>query len=133
MERVKIIDATGAVVRQSKNLRGLVEFASNHNVHLVSIHRINTSPDDPDGNGQLIVYFDGGYTCSHLFASFHVLCEWLRRSRNLCGATLHIDNTKSGIVGPSNPALKTDAHGQRIITPAEHMAMDDINQTCIES
>lgn len=72
----------GRVIRRSRNLRGMRDYARTSPVACVEVGR---SPGNRT-NGQLTVtYADGAYCTAH-FASYHVMVDWVRTRYSWRGA-----------------------------------------------
>ena len=76
---IEILNASGEVIRRSRNLRG------------IQIHARRTwiaeavASSAQDGRGLLQVTFGDGATCRTEFASYTVLCIWLHSRRSWTG------------------------------------------------
>jgi hypothetical protein len=76
---VNIIKA-GRIVRTSKNLRGVLDYA-----RVSPVRRVETTPL-PAGAGSLrVLYRDGAETRAN-FASYEVMLDWVKRRRSWAGA-----------------------------------------------
>jgi len=76
---VEIHNSQGQVIRRSRNLRGILDHARR-----TWIEEASASPA-PHGKGILHVTFGDWSTCQTEFASFEVLCWWLRSRRSWAG------------------------------------------------
>ncbi len=76
---VEIANAQGQVIRRSRNLRGIFAHARR-----TWIEKASASPMQA-GQGLLQVTFGDGCTCRTEFASYQVLCDWLRNRRSWAG------------------------------------------------
>lgn len=76
---VEIYDSHGQVIRRSRNLRGILDHARR-----TWIEEASASPAQ-EGKGILSVSFGDGSTCRTEFASYEVLCWWLRSRRSWAG------------------------------------------------
>ena len=76
---IEIRNASGEVIRRSRNLRGIQVHARR-----TWIAEAVASPGE-DGRGILQVTFGDGATCRTEFASYTVLCIWLRSRRSWAG------------------------------------------------
>jgi hypothetical protein len=98
-----ILNKDGETIRRSRNLRGLREHARKHLVESIKIYRL------ADERGQLNVYFSNGDHFTTAFASFGVLCGWIRTWRNAYGAELWVNGGTFGKVERDNNILKLEA------------------------
>ena len=76
---IEICNPRGQVIRRSRNLRGICDHARR-----TWIEEAVASPAQ-DGRGILQVTFGDGSTCRTEFASYAVLCAWLRRKWSWTG------------------------------------------------
>lgn len=63
------------VVSNSRNLRGLLDYARKHFIHRVAICNRNS-------HGALYVEFENGATCRTEFADYSVLVRWILARRS---------------------------------------------------
>lgn len=77
------------LVRQSRNLRGLIEHFRREIVERVELFT----------DGRYAVYFANGDYCSDSFASFRVMVEWFNHRRNLRGVPYSVDGVSNGFCG----------------------------------
>lgn len=92
------IEKNGQIISKSKNLRGILRYAS-----VSPVARVELTPQG-NTNGRLrIVYKDGATTSAH-FASYHIMVDFVRNRRSWKGAEIvfYGDNmgylTKPGII-----------------------------------
>jgi hypothetical protein len=93
------IELNGAVIRQSRNLRGMVDYARVSPV--VEVLAVK----DPRNSyrGLLTVTYANGATSSASFACYHVMVDWVRNRRTWRDASFSIEEnmgylTKPGII-----------------------------------
>jgi len=90
------------VVSQSKNLRGIRDYARVSPVRTVICRMRNAHPKDP--GGLLFVRYDNGAECETTFASYHIMVDFVRNRRSWRGADFHYPDgdvgylTKPGII-----------------------------------
>lgn len=84
---IEIRDINNKVVRRSKNLRGIRDYARTSRVLRISVN------DDGMGGGVLRVTYYAGETVRANFASIEVLHTWVRRWYSAQGALLYINGT----------------------------------------
>lgn len=77
---IEIVNPQGAVIHRSRNLRGVLDHA--RRAGLRSVHAYPSAR----GQGLLGVTFADGAQCRVRFASYAVLCDWLRARRSWAGA-----------------------------------------------
>jgi hypothetical protein len=95
-----IVNQNGEVIRTSKNLRGMRDYARVSRVVKV------TTQKDPDNRvrGILTVEYADGCTCRASFASHEIMIDFVRNRRTWRGAQVsHLDGdmgylTKPGII-----------------------------------
>lgn len=87
------------VIRNSKNLRGLLDYA-----RIFPVVRVELTPTNNGHNGNLIVTYVDGSHGQAIFASYHIMVDWVRNRRSWRGAVV-VDNgdglgylTKPGII-----------------------------------
>jgi hypothetical protein len=99
-----IRDRDGNVIRKSRNLRGIRRYVAEFGAPA-----IKTLAIDPTGekglDGKLSILFADGSSYETNFASYSVLCEWVRRWRNVHGAPLLVGGKDCGEVTSRNPYL----------------------------
>lgn len=95
----EIITDTGKLYR-SRDLRGLLDYARRNYRSYVAAVAIAPLPN---GGGSLEVRYADGAVGTDRFASFFVLCGWLRSRRSWHGAELFINSTPCGTLSPTNP------------------------------
>jgi len=76
---VEICNSQGQVIRRSRNLRGILDHARR-----TWIEEASAAPAQ-EGKGILSVTFGDRSTCTTEFASYEVLCWWLRSRRSWSG------------------------------------------------
>lgn len=81
MTMIEIVAPDGAVMHRSKNLRGVLDHARRSWVEEAVAH-----PSPSGAGGVLQVTYGDGRTCRTEFASYQVLCGWLRARRSLAWA-----------------------------------------------
>lgn len=74
----QVFDRDGMLVRTSKNLRGMRDYARVSPVFRVTAYPFKANPL----RGVLIVEYENGSTCKAGFASYCVLLEWLCNRRS---------------------------------------------------
>lgn len=97
----RIFSPTGAILRTSKNLRGMMDYA-----RVSPVAFIVTSRDSANNTrGVLrVTYHNGCYSIAS-FASYHIMIDFVRNRRSWRDAdhTMHNENvgylTKPGIIG----------------------------------
>lgn len=68
----------GQIIRTSKNLRGLLEYA-----RISPVVRIESTPLGPNNStGTFRVFFADGAESRALFRSYHIMIDWLRNRRS---------------------------------------------------
>lgn len=77
MSGTVIYDGHGATVARSKNLRGLLRFASKHYVSVITI-----KPTLSDPPYEVVFYFDGGYQAVTQWQDWRALLEWLHARKS---------------------------------------------------
>jgi hypothetical protein len=98
-------DRDGKIIQRSANLAGIRRYVSGFNPRVI-IRTLDVSEigaPGPGAGGMLSILFEDGanYQCS--FASFAVLCDWVKRWRNVRGAPLTINGAAAGKVSSVNP------------------------------
>jgi hypothetical protein len=81
----QIIDKDGNVIRESRNLRGVKDYARTHLVKIISLRKL------PNWEGYLKMTFENDETYTTCFASFTVLVGFVQRWRNVRGAPLLVN------------------------------------------
>ena len=76
---IEIVNANGQVLHRSRNLRGIFDHARRTWIEEATAHPAG------EGKGLLQVTFGDGATCQTAFASYHALCDWLKRRRSWAG------------------------------------------------
>jgi hypothetical protein len=99
MERCVIRDRDGNVIQRSRNLRGIREYVGKNIIKTVAVDRVG------QGEGQLSILFENGSSFQTNFASFSVLCWFVRGWRNAYGAPLLVNGEECGTVRYNNVAL----------------------------
>lgn len=74
------VEYRGELIRKSKNLRGMLEYA-----RISKVSRVELSPAGKL-NGRLRVVYANGATSSAHFASYHIMVDWVRNRRSWRGA-----------------------------------------------
>lgn len=92
--------ADGSVIRRSRNLRGIRSEVSRRPVEFVHIQQV-----DDVGAAMLSVRFKDGSFFRTGLASFRVLQGFVRRWRNVYGASLIVNGHSADRVSYNNPAL----------------------------
>lgn len=94
------IKKNGQIIRRSKNLRGLRDYA-----RISPIVRVELTPQGHnDVNGRLRVIYADGATSSAFFSSYHIMVDFVRNRRSWRNADIvfYGDNigylTKPGII-----------------------------------
>lgn len=100
---IAIENRQGAIVRRSRNLRGIIAHLGQHGANEVHIWR------ELNGNGRYQFHFGNGDTTRGEFADFAVLCGWVMSRRNMRGADLYINGQRSGQVNPRHTFLSKHA------------------------
>lgn len=77
---IEIVDLRGRIIHRSRNLRGILDHARR-----TWVEEAEATPGE-EGKGILHVTFGDGSTCRTEFASYQVLCWWLRSRRSWAGA-----------------------------------------------
>ena len=72
----------GQVIRRSKNLRGMRDYA-----RVSPVKRVGLLPDG-DTRGQLWVCYADGADCKADFASYHIMVDFVRNRRSWRGAEI---------------------------------------------
>ena len=70
------IEKGGRIIKTSRNLRGLVEYA-----RVSKPKRIELTPQSGE-NGRLRVIFEDGASTSAHFASYRIMVDWVRSRRS---------------------------------------------------
>lgn len=97
----KIRDRDGNVIRQGKNLACIRRFLceTKSPIKRLAVDRIG----DGEWEGMLSILFENGDSYQTRFASFDVLCTFVRNWRNVRGAPLMVNGAKRGIVSRDYP------------------------------
>lgn len=89
----------GRIIRRSRNLRGMRDYARTSPVaRVVTGRELNTV------RGKLLVQYADGAECRASFASYHIMIDFVRNRRSWRGAEIHHLNedigylTKPGII-----------------------------------
>ena len=77
---IRIYSHTGKPIRHSRNLRGITDHVRRAGLILAVAYPVE------HGRGDLLVFFGDGATCHADFASYAVLCDWLRARRSWRGS-----------------------------------------------
>ena len=80
-----IRDKDGNIIRRSKNLRGVLEYARTHIISKIGADRIGKE------EGKLMVLFHDGASYETNFASFGALKQWIRARRGWYGLPLTVN------------------------------------------
>lgn len=96
--REVIRNASGNVIARSANLAGIRRYVGKHIIKMMAIDR-----QLPSSAGTLLILFDNGSSFQTNFASHNILCDFVRRWRNVYGAPLLLDGLPSGKVSKDNP------------------------------
>jgi hypothetical protein len=97
----------GAIIRTSRNLRGMRDYARVSPV--VRIQSGQRMGHEKDPGGIVIVTYADGAECRADFASYHIMVDWLRNRRTWRGADhrMHGPNlgylTKPGTIAGVSP------------------------------
>lgn len=92
-----VIELDGKIIRTSRNLRAIVDYASKP----AKVELFKTGID----NGLLKIEFNNGATTTAKFASYHIMVDWVRNRRTWDKSKyiFHAENvgylTKPGIIG----------------------------------
>lgn len=95
------IEKAGSIIRTSKNLRGMRDYA-----RVSPVCRVELTPFGVC-NGRLRVFYQDGAECKANFASFHIMVDFVRNRRTWRGAKIvnYGENmgyfTKPGIIAGS--------------------------------
>lgn len=85
---VEILNSSGKVIRTSCDLRGLS--AHMRRVRVKSVYICRTR--DPKEGGKIRVVFKNGDTCQTVFASFAVMCDFVRTRKRFQGTEFQLDD-----------------------------------------
>lgn len=88
-------------LHRSRNLRGLLDYARRPHVWVAAV---SIAPL-PARGGSLEVRYSDGSVGTDQFASFSVLCDWLRARRSWHGAELFVNSTACGTLSAINPQV----------------------------
>lgn len=102
----KIRDKDGKVIRQSRNLAGIRRYVSGWNAPIINAMAVD---EIAGGEGKLMMMFKDGSNYETNFASFAVLCGFVRNWRNVYGAPLMVNGEDAGTVGYKNEKLAKHA------------------------
>lgn len=100
VNETRIFSPSGSILRTSKNLRGLRDYARVSPVARIETKRSEVHPV----RGVLRVTYSNGCYSIASFASYHSMIDWVRNRRSWRGAvhTMHNENmgylTKPGII-----------------------------------
>lgn len=76
------IEKNGQIIRRSKNLRGLVDYA-----RVSPVVRIESTPvKGHEVCGTMRVFYKDGAVSRANFASYHIMIDWIRNRRTWRGA-----------------------------------------------
>ena len=98
----EIKDRDGKVLRYSKNLAGIRRYVPERGTPAISSLHVSRKGRHRD-EGLLSIYFANGNTYEAKFASFVVLCGFVRRWRSVYGVPLVLDGIYTGYVSSQNP------------------------------
>lgn len=95
----EVFDTNGVCVAQSRNLRGMRDYARKSPVVHVRAYRFPALPE----RGVMIVTYANGATCKAGFASYPIMIDWIRNRRTWRSAEFDIAEnvgylTKPGII-----------------------------------
>jgi len=100
MQNFNAVVKDGLVIRTSKNLRGMRDYA-----RVSPVVKVITGTDPENKTrGILLVEYEDGAECRASFASFHIMIDFVRDRRSWRGATInHLNGdmgylTKPGII-----------------------------------
>ncbi len=81
--QTRIFSPDGLILRTSRNLRGMRDYA-----RVSPVATVETKPDGYDGARGLlrVTYADGCYSIAS-FASYHIMIDWVRNRRTWRDAT----------------------------------------------
>lgn len=96
METIR--DKNGDIIQQSRNLAGIRRYVGKNLIKTLDVCLL-----DGEGTGQLSILFDNACSFQTNFASYQILCNFVRNWRNVYGAPLSINGVASGKVCKSNP------------------------------
>jgi hypothetical protein len=96
---LNIRNQDGKIISSSSNLRGIRERVQKHLVARCSIGKIGT------GEGVLRIEFENMDNFQAHFASYTVLCQFVRKWRSMYGIPLIVDGMECGVIGGDNPFL----------------------------
>jgi hypothetical protein len=86
-----IFSRTGDVVAVSKNLAGIRRYVAGRLIAFVDVSHAREDGRDGFGSGWLTIQFEDGAFFQTRWASYAVLCGFLRRWRNVHGSPLYFD------------------------------------------
>lgn len=89
----------GRIIQQSRNLAGIRRYVGTHLIQRLSITEYQ------DRSAQLYIEFEDGASFRSAFCSAAVLREFVRRWRNVYGATLWMNDRDAGKITWDNPNL----------------------------
>lgn len=95
------IEKGGQIIRRSKNLRGMRDYA-----RVSPVKRVELTPQGKVNGRLRVIYRDGASTSAH-FASYHIMVDFVRNRRSWRGAEIvfYGDNmgylTRPGIIAGS--------------------------------
>lgn len=92
-----IRDRNGGIVSSSRDSRGIRRYVSNNRIKVLAIDRLQ------DNQGKLLILFENGSSYEENWCSFFLLCDSLRRWRNVYGSPLRVNGEDKGKVGKDNP------------------------------
>jgi hypothetical protein len=96
-----IQDKDGNFISRSKNLRGVRAYAMRNQAQIVRLYDLVGGA----GAGKLYIRFVSEDTFEAGFASFAVMCDYVRRWRSLYGAELRVNGVHCGTVRRDNEHL----------------------------
>lgn len=76
------IEKGGQIIRTSRNLRGLLDYA-----RVSKPKRVELTPQE-GSNGRLRVIYSDGATSSARFRSYNIMVDWVRNRRSWRGAEI---------------------------------------------
>lgn len=88
------VNLNGFVVKRSKNLRGMRDYARTSSVVKIETRMRNGWANDP--GGVLLVTYANGATSESEFASYHIMIDFVRNRRSWLGAEVIHANEDMG-------------------------------------
>lgn len=95
-----IRDRDGNVIQRSRNLAGIRRYVGKHIIKTLDVSTVGYD------EGKLSILFDDGASFEANFASYDVLTDFVRRWRNVRGATLTVNGQPAGDVSSNNPPME---------------------------